>query len=94
MCSWLSMGCCWVETRGWAPKTGLGGSEQVPVSRERVLMGLNAVLGVERGVAGGCGGSIRNMCTIACTRVSGPRGVLVSDCYGRCEVHRQHGEGT
>ena len=41
---------CWVETRGWAPKTGLGGSEQVLVSRERVLMGLNAVLGVERGV--------------------------------------------
>jgi hypothetical protein len=50
VCPWLGMGCCWVETRGWGPKTGLGGSEQVLVSREGVLMGLNAVLGVERGV--------------------------------------------
>ena len=46
-------------------------------------MGLNAVLEVERRGAGGCGGSIRNTCTIARTCVSGPRGVLVSDCYGR-----------
>ena len=31
VCSWLGMGCCWVEMRGWGPKTGLGGSERVLV---------------------------------------------------------------
>jgi hypothetical protein len=49
LCSWLGMGCCWVETRGWGPKTGLGGSERVLVGRGGALVGLNAVLWVERG---------------------------------------------
>jgi hypothetical protein len=58
VCSWLGIGCCWVETRGWGPKTGLGGSRRGPGGSKRSAGGRE---GVKVGVVGPKRGSKREL---------------------------------